>query len=507
MIQYLIEFALLHTIFLLVFRILLAHETQLRFLRSFLIGTTLLGLSIPLVEIPSAAAIPTINLEPVVLSTIEVTAAPASGSNELTFYQWVFIAICGFFLVRFIYGFIRIAKWYHQSELDTSFEVPIRKVDGIRNSFTFFKWIFIDPSYFENPSEIINHESGHSRQLHTLDVLLFNLLIIPFWCVPSLWIAIREIKKIHEYEADQFALRSTDQSNYIKTLVHSTLKAHGLNLASSFDDAPTVKRLNFMKKMKKRISPWKVGSVMAIVLISGAMFACEEEFNTELQRIVEESNQQFVYTPEVEQALYEAQQKHPGVKFAVIETLIENEESIKRLTNYDPDQIEAMFVYKDGSGVHEEKKGAHGIKQEHEKGLEHKISEDHDRVVLIIRENSELFEKTMALHKSQDSDKVFTIVEETASYPGGINAWHEYLLDEMEYPKDAQMNKIEGNVFVQFIVEKDGSLSSFEVLKGISPDCDKEAVRMLKNSIRWTPAKVDGKAVRMKMVSPFKFQL
>jgi len=480
MIIYLVEFAILHTLFLLVYKVLLARETQLRFLRFFLVGTTVLSLIIPLIEIPSFGSIPTVNLAGIVFSTGQIPASAQPEELNISVYQFLFIVISSIFLLILIYGLFQISRLYKDSRLDISFRFPIRKVDGIKNSFTFLRWIFIDPAHFENPEEIITHESGHSTQLHSLDILLFNILKVPFWCVPSIWIMIYELRKVHEFEADQFALRSTDQNNYIKTLVHCTLKAHGLNLASSFDDAPTVQRLKFMKKMKKKISPWKVGSIIAIVLISGAMFACQEELDAEVQRIVEESNQQVFYTDEVQAALADLNREYPDQEFVVIETQLENEESIRKLSEYDPDQIKHIFVNKE---------------------------EDHKSIVMIVSEDSELFSKATEMHESQYDDKVHTIVEEPARFIGGLEAFYGYLKTEMEYPEEAQKKGIEGRVFVQFTVETDGSLSDIHVVKGIDPDCDGEAVRVLENSPKWIPGSQDGKTVRMKMVQNILFQL
>ena len=243
--------------------------------------------------------------------------------------------------------------------------------------------------------------------MHSIDILIFNLLTIPFWCVPSLWIMIHELKKIHEYEADEYALKSTDQNNYIKTLVHSTLKAHGLNLASSFDDATIVKRLNFMKKMKRKVSPWKVGSIMAIVLISGVMFACQEELDSELQRIAGESSQQVLLTKEIEAALYEAKVNNPDKEFIVIDVPMEHKESILRLEKYDPNQIEAVFIQKGKQALHETLEDGHAIRSTEEEG---------GSIVMIVAKDSDIYKKTMHFEQSKESHEVHTLVEESGLF-------------------------------------------------------------------------------------------
>ncbi len=497
MIQYFAEFVILHTLFLLVFKLLLAQETQLRFLRSFLLGTTFLSLIIPLIKLPSVTPVPTLDLEAIVLSSS--TFSNSGAGSQITFYEWFFLLTSSVFLLRFIYGLARIFYWYRKSELDTSFDFPIRKVEGIKNSFTFFKWIFIDLSHFDNPNEIIQHESGHSKQMHSADILFFNILLIPFWFVPSLWIMIHELKRIHEYEADQFALKSTDQNNYVKTLVHSTLKAHGLNLASSFDDAPIVSRLNFIKKMKRKVSPWKMGSIMAIVLITGGMFACQEELDAELQQIVEESNQQIVLTTQMEAALHEAKTNNPGKEFVVVEVPMKHMATIQKLNKNDPGQIEALFLEKGSSALHEKLEDGHAVAKS--------LEPDEGRIVLIISKESDIFKKTMHFARSKESHEVHTVVDRAPTFPGGKEAWISYLQENMKYPTQAQRMGVEGKVFIEVVVEKDGSITNAKVAKGIGAGCDKEALAVVKESPKWRAATTDGEAVRMKLMLAITFSL
>jgi protein TonB len=98
-------------------------------------------------------------------------------------------------------------------------------------------------------------------------------------------------------------------------------------------------------------------------------------------------------------------------------------------------------------------------------------------------------------------------VEDPATFPGGIAAFYEYLKKNLNYPNQAKRMGIEGRVFVQFVVEKDGSLTDIHVVKGIGAGCDEEAVRVLKNSPKWKPGKQRGKAVRQKMIQNILFKL
>ena len=103
-------------------------------------------------------------------------------------------------------------------------------------------------------------------------------------------------------------------------------------------------------------------------------------------------------------------------------------------------------------------------------------------------------------------DEIFTIVEEPASFPGGIEAFYAYLNKELKYPRQAQRMGIEGRVFVQFVVERNGELTDVKVVKGIGAGCDEAAMEVLKNSPKWKPGKQRGKPVRQKMVQNILFK-
>ena len=105
------------------------------------------------------------------------------------------------------------------------------------------------------------------------------------------------------------------------------------------------------------------------------------------------------------------------------------------------------------------------------------------------------------------ADEVFLIVEEPATPPGGMNAFYKYIGDNLKYPAQARRMGIEGRVYVQFVVDKDGTLTEVQAVKGIGAGCDEEAVRVIKNAPKWSPPKQRGKPVKQRIVVPIVFQL
>jgi TonB family protein len=103
--------------------------------------------------------------------------------------------------------------------------------------------------------------------------------------------------------------------------------------------------------------------------------------------------------------------------------------------------------------------------------------------------------------------KVFLVVEEPASFTGGMRAMFDFISKNLTYPAQARKMGVEGSVFVSFIVDKDGSIHDITIVKGISEDCDREAKRLVSIFPNWTPGRQNGKAVRSKFILPIKFSL
>ncbi|UII25328.1 energy transducer TonB [Fulvivirga maritima] len=111
----------------------------------------------------------------------------------------------------------------------------------------------------------------------------------------------------------------------------------------------------------------------------------------------------------------------------------------------------------------------------------------------------------LAQPEEEKVEEVFTIVETRPEPKMGMTDFMKFLYENIRYPKGALDAQIQGKVFVQFIVNSDGTLSDFEVLKGIGKGCDEEAVRVLKTAAPWNPGKQRGRPVKVKMVLPINF--
>ena len=108
---------------------------------------------------------------------------------------------------------------------------------------------------------------------------------------------------------------------------------------------------------------------------------------------------------------------------------------------------------------------------------------------------------------SQKNQKVYDVAEQMPEYPGGMPAMFEFLMKNLQYPKDAEKQKVEGRVMVMFVVETDGSISDVKVAKKTFPSLDAEAVRVVQSMPKWTPGRDKGKVVRVQYTLPVSFRL
>jgi protein TonB len=125
-------------------------------------------------------------------------------------------------------------------------------------------------------------------------------------------------------------------------------------------------------------------------------------------------------------------------------------------------------------------------------------------------EQNEVIEEYVPVEVEEDEvveQEIFQIVEEMPSFPGGDQKMMEYVAKNIKYPQIARETGVQGKVFVNFVVEPDGSVSNVKILRGIGGGCDEEAMRVVKSMPKWKPGKQRGKPVRVSYNLPVNFRL
>ena len=117
-----------------------------------------------------------------------------------------------------------------------------------------------------------------------------------------------------------------------------------------------------------------------------------------------------------------------------------------------------------------------------------------------------LAQKTVVSQKDQKEDP-FNVVEDMPAFPGGMEAMIQFISSNIKYPADAKKQKVDGRVLVNFVIEKDGSITEVKVVKPTFPSLDAEAIRVVKAMPKWKPGYQRGQAVRVQFTMPINFSL
>jgi TonB family protein len=482
--NYLIELSVIHIALILGYWFFLRKERQYAKMRFYLIASTLLALAIPLLKLPkllfnSKEPIDAVPMEATALDAMTIAPAADMSTWSYDLLIWIYIAISMVFLFKFLSGVFYLICLERKSSHEKFNDLYIRKVGNIKGSFTFFNWIFLSDEIGKNRQDyevILKHEKAHASLGHTYDVVFFELFKVCFWWLPTVWFIIKEIKKIHEYQADACALKSYNVDQYSSILISSTLKTNGLSLASSFHDGLILKRLTAMKQQAKNVSPWKLGALSALCALLFTVFACSEEVDREIKEIGNKSNTiTFDQLPvSMQKDLAEIKDELSFMKVDVSED--DKISDLVELRDLDPELVHSMNVDKINKAIY-----------------------------IAFKKDGANF--GYLSEKTKTEGDLFTVVERQPEFEGGIKGFHRYVANEIKYPLQARQAGVEGRVDVQFVVEKDGSLSDVKAIKGIGAGCDSEAVRVLQNAPPFKPGSQNGKPVRVRMVVPITFKL
>lgn len=448
----------------LVYRFFLEKETFLNWNRVYLLGTLVLGLVLPLISIPQEPStfmteviLPTVTIEWGAINT--TVTAPEKAFNWVTFMYIIFWAGCFLAIARFIYGLIRIIQLRKRSEITRKNEYDLVLTDIPHAPFSFFNWMFWSKSYEvdrEEELQIISHELTHIRQGHTLDNLFVEVLSIVFWWNPVIYLYKKAIKDNHEFLADASVVRWNNKKQYGQLLIRQS------QVAPTFYQAeqPVAMANHFFhSKLKKRITmitknasgKWtRLKYLISAPLLAMLLFACQETV-----------------------------QQQAGVEDGTMHL-----EKSEKKYNADPE----------------------------------KVLETEYLVDTIVMFDPETKEEKIQVVKSE----VYRVVEEMPRFPGcedepengpakdkcAQRKLMEYLGENLQYPKAAKENNLEGMVVASFIVDSSfGNISDIKILKSLGSGCDEEVIRVMKNMPPWIPGKQNGKNVNVRYTLPVKFKL
>ena len=399
--------------------------------------------------------------------------------GSLGFIYWGIVAfLCGRFLVQ-----LSSILWLaHTSERVVIHKTPVYALRKAAGPFSFFRMVFLHPESHSDKEtdEILTHECTHVSQWHSIDVILSEMMCMACWFNPFVWLLKREVRHNLEYLADNTVIQSGYDSKSYQ--YHLLGLAHHQSVTTLYNSFNVLHLKNRIMMMNKKRSPGIVRTnyLIFIPLVGILMLLSNIEAVARLTvRLANEAT--------VSNAMVTA-------------TGILVDETGQPL-------IGASVVVKGGKErTITDKKGAFSLEVPANAILRcsYQGRESQEVLAADMTNNTHL---SLSSKSREMNEQVFTVVEKMPSFPGGDAELLKYIATNIKYPKESQDNGEQGRVICSFIVGRDGSVNNPEVLRGVTPLLNEEAVRVINTMPRWNPGMQRGKAVAVKYTVPITFRL
>ena len=468
----------------------------------------------------------------IVLPEFTITPEQTTSDWKTLLLQTVGFAYWGMVIVlaiRFfiqLAGIIRLAFRCRKAKIGNTNVHLLRQASG---PFSFFHWIFIhSTSHTEDElSEILTHEQTHANQWHSIDVLVSEIVCIFCWFNPFAWLMKREIRTNLEYLADNRVLETGhDSKAYQYHLLGLSHHKAAATIYNSFNVLPLKKRIKMMNKKRTReIGRTKylmflpLAALLMIISNIEAVARTTKEMAKDVIEAVEENLASNSTTPEMEVA----------TEAIPVETPISQQDKDKLVT------YKGKVVDKDGKPVEGAElliDGSHKLPQDQsfvtdKNGNFSFMAFENAHIGVIWNKNDKYMLKGIRYDQKErtnlkivmddqwqnppsndPNNPVFEVVEIMPEFPdGGMSGLMQFLSKNIQYPINAQKNHTQGRVTVQFVVNKDGSISEPKIIRGVDPDLDGEAIRVISLMPKWKPGMQKGQPVRVKYTVPVMFRL
>lgn len=494
LISHLLESALCLAGFYLFYRVALRSETCFSPTRWYLMASVPISLLIPALTIPGPWQSPaTTDLWMQSLSGVQVmdlTNGEPTLKPMLTPLAWTLIIIyalgLGFFASRLIHQLALMNRLVQLAKVNgTSWQgIPVINTDGQLPTFAFGKYLFFDNTLKLSDTErdhILQHESVHIRQRHTVDVLVMEVFQVFLWFNPIVHLIKRGLSETHEFLADAEVIKTANHMAYGRLLAKQVLYQMDLTLGSYFNKAQVFKRLEMLKLRKYHTSKKRFRLLIPLTAIMLGVFSCEK-------------TDAWITEP-------------------LPETL--RDVQVEELGRLD------VFILQDENGFNSPKE----FVEIHDTRLRARVGDlsveiegiqnslDRQRALEFVANLRKEVEITAAAVPTQPKPDL----DQAPRIKGGQDALGQLMAAEMIYPEVAQEAGLEGKVYVSFVLTKSGKVLDPEVVQ--SPEIlpgqgraleaiEIEAVRGIKaTSGQWHPAIKDGEPIHIRLVVPVTFSL
>ena len=475
-VNYLLESGISLSLFALVYFLFLRRETFFSVNRWFLLISIGFSAFLPLLHIPfytpQATMLQEVTVTPYVnlLSSVTIYGTALSHGAEQFVLNYSLLGYAYLLGVVFFSGILflriyQIIRLIAQNRVITDGRIKLVFLDRELSPFSFLNYIFVSKNLQNTKGweKMLEHEKQHIRQGHTFDVLVLEFVAVFQWFNPFFWMFRRALRENHEFLADQAVISHGTAPSWYKQILLNQYVGEQVVIANNFNYSLIKNRIQMISKIKSRKMAnvkFLVGFVLAVSLI--AAFACEQKESVKTELAASGKSV----------------------------TLVADGHSLQ--ISGDSAGIEKLKSIIAESGDYE-------LNVDAATG-EMKLTGKNNKV-------GEIVAVALGREEKVAQEEVFFIVEEMPDFPGGQLALRNFIAQTIKYPVTAQENGIQGKVFVNFVVGKDGSVKNAKIFRSVDPSLDKEALRVINSLPKWKPGKQKGKEVAVSYTVPINFVL
>ena len=501
--SYLMKSAIWLTGFAIVYFLFLRNERYFMLKRIYLVSGILFSIIFPLISFHYQVEIPVPDMSQADMPGTGIPILQQDISGKPFDYRLIllFLYLSGItiLLIRAMRHFRSIFKTISKADINEQGPAKLIRASQFPASFSFFNYVFINPSVSENEAqEIMNHEIVHVRQKHWFDLLLVEILRLIQWVNPFAWIYTRFIRLNHEYLADQAALqRTASTANYRAALINQLFESPVISLTNSFNYSLNKKRFDMMKKIIS--SPYRKFKVLLVLPIFAIVFYAfaTPEYHYQAQPInpTSQTASSTIEIPPQIQALKEG--KNNGIEkgvtqdtskysFKIGKDFIGDPHTLiiidgvtrdnKTLQSIDPNAIESISILKDKSAT-----ALYGAKGD-------------NGVIVVTTKNrpalpvQAIGKKAVGMGLKPPYPRLRP--EDYPTFKGqGHESFNDWLRWQIKYPEDAVSRGVSGKVTASYIVNPDGTLSEPAIMYSADKSLGDAVVKAIVSSPQWEPPK------------------
>jgi TonB family protein len=520
--------------FTLVYLLFLRKERFFRLKRAFLVGGVVMSLLLPLITVHYRVELPAAIMQEAQVGTMAQTPEPAVATvqheqkSPLTISLLVYAGGMILFLLRTLLHIFSLYRAMITGSVSRTGDAIMVKTEKYTSAFSFFKFVFINPSVSEQEArEILNHEMVHLRQKHWFDLLLVEMMSLIQWMNPFVWIYSALVRQNHENLADEEALQNTfDPAGYRAALLNQVFNARLIGLSNSFSFSFNTNRFEMMKK--KTYSPYRklklllVLPLMAILLYAFAdpVYTYSDRHDSQTAGMIKDIHGTVVK---------EDGTPFPGVKVYVSGTSLSvtTDEAGKFYFSDLPGYVALMFTPTGYEPVSMTAESARGIKvtmkadprfvarspsagaeivvidgKVSDMSLEEatrKLGKDYGKFTYVTNEAAK------AKYGEKGAKGAFEVISRSKARESGLIlpyprndeadfptfrgesylAFADWVAEKAKYPKEAAAKNISGWARMSYTVETNGSVSQIEPSSDTDPVFAAELTKVMESSPRW----------------------